>query len=229
MARKKGTSAAATGSDARPEITIEEIPLRRPDRSYAKRNPNHKTLIDLIEEHHPSVRIQGNSDGRIEELPDSPSRDGDDEDENEADEDAEMMEYMYGPSATATYLAVPLSILMFGLDILCHQQYSQEPILRDIAFKCVKALPVFFLITYLFHPRKDYKLAQLLIFAASVAAGCWMVKATNRYAYYAVMKRAPQVGSLWVWTVIEMDKEWALLSLLTVFGWGWYSGYSFMV
>jgi hypothetical protein len=146
MARK---NAKATGSIARDPITVEEIPLRRPDRN-APRDPNRKTLIDLIEEHHPSVRIKGNSSGRIEELPDSPTRsssgDGDneetDDDDDEEEEDGELEEYYYSPAAAATYLAVPLSILMFGLDILCHQQYSQEPVYRDIFFKCLRGFPV---------------------------------------------------------------------------------------
>jgi hypothetical protein len=92
----------------------------------------------------------------------------------------------------------------------------------------LRGFPVLFLLTYLFHPRKDNRLAQLAAFVASVAAGVWMVKATNRYGYFKVMKRAPQIGTLWVWTVMEMDKEWALLSLVGVVAWGWYSGYSFL-
>src|SRR5690606_1988481 len=108
------------------------------------------------------------------------------DDDNE--EEGEAEEYYYSPAAAATYLAVPLSILMFGLDILCHQQYSQEPVYKDIFLKCLRGFPVLFLLTYLFHPRKDNRLAQLAAFVASVAAGVWMVKATNQYGYFRVMK-----------------------------------------
>jgi len=44
-------------------------------------------------------------------------------------------------------------------------------------------------------------------------------------AYYAVLKRAPAIGTLWVWSVVELELKWALVSVLGVGAWGWWMGY----
>lgn len=47
----------------------------------------------------------------------------------------------------------------------------------------------------------------------SVCSGCYLIHITNTYGYLAVMKQAPPVGCLWVWSVIELQLPWAVLSL----------------
>lgn len=43
-----------------------------------------------------------------------------------------------------------------------------------------------------------------------------MVHATNRYGYYAVMKKAPGIGTLWIWCVVELDAILAFFSCMIV-------------
>ena len=47
----------------------------------------------------------------------------------------------------------------------------------------------------------------------SIAAGCYLIQITNVYSYYHVLKQAPPLGVLWVWSVIELDLSWALWSV----------------
>jgi len=61
--------------------------------------------------------------------------------------------------------------------------------------------------------------------ALSVGAGTWLVYASNEDPYMAVMKKAPPLGTLWVWAVVEMRWEWAVGCLGVVGGWGWWQGY----
>jgi len=42
----------------------------------------------------------------------------------------------------------------------------------------------------------------------------------------AVMKQAPPLGCLWVWSVIELDLLWAVLSLAGAGLFLWIKGYS---
>jgi hypothetical protein len=42
----------------------------------------------------------------------------------------------------------------------------------------------------------------------------------------AIMKQAPPIGCLWVWSVIELDLPWAVLSLAGAGGFLWQNGYS---
>jgi hypothetical protein len=50
--------------------------------------------------------------------------------------------------------------------------------------------------------------------------GAHLVSLTNEASYYAVMKRAPAIGTLWVWCVLEMSLGPAVLGLVGPVGWG---------
>ena len=54
---------------------------------------------------------------------------------------------------------------------------------------------------------------KTIFFAMSVAAGCYLIQITNVYSYYAILKQAPPLGVLWIWSIIELDLSWALWSL----------------
>lgn len=53
----------------------------------------------------------------------------------------------------------------------------------------------------------------------SILLGSQMISISNDAAYYAVMKKAPPVGTLWVWCVLEMSPGFAALGLLLPMGW----------
>lgn len=56
--------------------------------------------------------------------------------------------------------------------------------------------------------------------------GVHLMRLTNEGGYYAVMKRAPSIGTMWVWCVLEMAPAAALLAFVVPLGWGvWYMGY----
>jgi len=100
-------------------------------------------------------------------------------------------------------------------------------------------LTVFALLFYTLHPhssnptilpglpqRFQNALRQVIFFATSVAAGCYLIHVTNSAGYLAVMKQAPPLGCLWVWSVIELDLPWAVLSLVGAGYFLWSGGYS---
>lgn len=62
----------------------------------------------------------------------------------------------------------------------------------------------------------------------SVAAGCYVVKSVNEYSYYFVMKRMPPVGTIWVWSVVEMGLLESVLSCGVVLGFVWWGEYSIL-
>lgn len=100
----------------KPEITVDEIPLSRPPPA-SQRDPNRKTLIELIDEHHP--QLSG---------------------EQKAGEGADG-EYTYGRLEEAFYITMPLIILYGGLDVMCHQQYLQPVDMRETTFASLRAFP----------------------------------------------------------------------------------------
>jgi hypothetical protein len=99
--------------------------------------------------------------------------------------------------------------------------------------------PVFGLLIYFLHPhaanpglvpglspRYQAALRQTIFFATSVYAGCYLIHITNTAGYLAVMKQAPPLGCIWVWSVIELDLPWAVLSLVGAGAFLWQKGYS---
>ncbi|KAI5811019.1 hypothetical protein DFH27DRAFT_531069 [Peziza echinospora] len=200
---------SASVSDDSPEtegFTITEVPLSLPNRT---RDPKHKTLLDIVDERRPR-----DAQGR----PIDAHKKG----ESGVDEDGEDL---VGPFAQAFFYNVPLIFLLFAFEVIVHQQYRQELDLKKITFKCLKAFPIFLTLIYQTHSYRKHALAQAALFAFSVGAGCWLVHATNRYGYYAVMRQAPPVGALWIWAAVEMNLSWLSASCVAVCGWVWYGGY----
>ncbi len=83
------------------------------------------------------------------------------------------------------------------------------------------------LLVYFLHPpeRTRQTLTQIFFFCVANIAGCYLIYAANTQGYYAVMKRAPPLGTLWVWSVIEMKLPFAVGSLLIAGTYVYYGEY----
>ncbi len=75
-------------------------------------------------------------------------------------------------------------------------------------------------------PRYQAALRQLIFFTTSSYAGCYLIHITNTSGYMAVMKQAPPLGCLWIWSAIELELPWAVLSLTGAVAFLWQRGYS---
>lgn len=100
---------------------------------------------------------------------------------------------------------------------------------------------VILLLFYILHPhptpspflprlpqRYSYVLHQLMFFLGSVLTGCYLIHITNKYNYYAVLKQAPPLGCMWIWSVIELDLKWAVGSLICCGAFLRWGGYSYL-
>lgn len=210
--RAQARTKAATGND---------VTLSQPDRD----GPKQKTLLEIAAEREllgsfsgsttPSITTTKiNADGSLTTTDDLPAeaRDG-------------IVSYLDIALYTTT-----LTLLNFTLTVLVEHQYASEaPNLRSLFYSSTVASPTPILLLVLvaiLHPRSPYLVTQLLFAVLSIVAGGWLVHASNRDPYLAVMQRAPPLGTLWVWAIVEMRWEWALGCLGVVAGWGWWNGYS---
>ncbi|MCJ1349827.1 hypothetical protein MMC31_008068 [Peltigera leucophlebia] len=122
-----------------------------------------------------------------------------------------------------------LTILHFTLTLLVHHQYSSKPpslgplFLSSTVFTLTPTL--LFVLVFVLHPRSDHPATQALFAAMSTLAGAWLAYATNEEPYMAIMKKAPVLGTLWIWAIVELKWEWALATLSILGGWGWWKGY----
>ncbi|KAM0818534.1 hypothetical protein AB5N19_04346 [Seiridium cardinale] len=210
----------------RKERKAAQIPLSQPDRS----GPSEKTLLELAQER----QLFDQADVRQRKLDKKPIV----QDEEEDAEEAEI-------SSTAERIldvmlwSVSLSMLHFTLDVLVQQQYAVELSWIKAITRTLTALFVFFFLMFFLHPHPSsptlvsglpdiYQapLRQAVFFVTSVLCGCYLIYISNTFSYLAVMKQAPSLGCLWVWSVIEMNLLPAALSLACAGGYLWFGGYS---
>ena len=119
-------------------------------------------------------------------------------------------------------------MLHFTLDVLVLSQYRQDVVWSEIAGRLTRMTPALLLVIWFFHiPQvKRFRVARQLVFlVASIAAGCYLIYTGNTYGYYHVMKNAPPVGTLWVWSVVEMELLYAVAHCVAVVGYMWWNGF----
>ena len=138
-------------------------------------------------------------------------------------------------------LASSLSALHFTLETLTIHQYAQElrfpPIFMHALFV---AFPTLFLAIHLLHgrmppfsrlrPSEETQqglevLRQLFLLVVANIAGCYLIQLTNDRGYYAVMKNAPSIGTIWVWSILELGLAGAVLGVLGPASYAWYYEY----
>ncbi|ETN41867.1 uncharacterized protein HMPREF1541_03806 [Cyphellophora europaea CBS 101466] len=142
------------------------------------------------------------------------------------------------PIMDTLLLSLPLSAVHFTLAVLTMHQYAQElrmlPLLWDTIFI---AFPTLTLLVHLFRGHvlpvrvsdgvrtAVLVLRSLVYLAVANAAGCYLLMLTNDRGYYAVMKKAPAVGTVWVWAVLEMGLVGAVAGVAGPAAFAWWRGY----
>ncbi|KAL7905531.1 hypothetical protein GGI35DRAFT_141200 [Trichoderma velutinum] len=200
-----------------------KMKLRQPDRSA----PTEKTLLDIASE-----RSLFEQAARRERQLAGKSEDDEDDEEGKLSPGAERF-------LEALLYTTTLATLHFTFDVLVMKQYGTEIKWNRITVNAGRAWMVFFFLFYTLHasepnqtlipglPRRFQKtLRQMLFFAMSCVAGCALVYITNSKGYMYNMKRAPPLGCLWLWAVVELDLLWAVPSLMVTGVYVWVNGYS---
>ena len=232
MSNRKARRAAAANGNI---TSAADIPLAQPSR---EKPAKHKTLYDIAAERQAAlfpnastaplktnesnpeiITTKINKDGSISHSKEPQHATPEEETEIEKDEE------LPGPLSHALLYAVTFTMLHFTLDVLVHNQYRIS-IGWDLIFqRAATAFPALLLLIYFFRPRAATVWAQALFLAGSVGAGCYLVKSSNEDPYFAVMKRAPPLGTLWIWCVLEQRLEVAVAGLAVVGGYFWWGGY----
>ncbi|KAK3048773.1 hypothetical protein LTR09_009885 [Extremus antarcticus] len=221
--KERRAAARQSGQPISPPSSTPKLKMTQPDRS----GPKSKTFMDIYEEKKHLLDagqpfdpkhtdgLARNESGNILNVG---LNSGNDDDEP------------IGPVGNAVLWALTLSMIHFTLDVLVYSQYRQEIEWAEIFKRTGVVLPILFLVVLVMRSSiaVRFQLAQQVFYlGVAVAAGCYTIHAANRYGYYAVMKRCPPLGTLWIWSVIEMDLPWAAASVGVDMGFLWWKGYSF--
>ncbi|GME43950.1 deacetylase-like protein [Neofusicoccum parvum] len=202
------SSTAATESDL-------GIPMALPDFS----GPKGPTLYEIAEQRMRALNASGapvsSLEGEEVEFPGGGNTFVDDGED-------------FGAGAEALLYAFTLTTLHFTLDVLVHNQYREEITWSEIRWRTAQVFPLLWLTIYMFKTPTAMRFAtarQLVFLVTAVVAGCYCVHIGNMYGYYAVMKRSPPLGTLWIWTVVEMRLVYAVVSVVAVLGYTWWNKY----
>ncbi|GAD96062.1 conserved hypothetical protein [Paecilomyces variotii No. 5] len=180
------------------------------------------------------------------------TNDNDDDKDSTTDPDDTL-----SPLIDTLLLSIPLSAMHFTLSYLAAHQYAQDiPVKKLVNESLFAALPVLTFLIHLSHGHiisfgatdKDSKqpprvfdlsfssirklmfpptLRTLVFLPLAVALGAKLVALTNEAGYYAVMKRAPSIGTLWVWSILELSAGAAAIGVIVPLAWGvWWMGYT---
>ncbi|KAK3952238.1 hypothetical protein QBC32DRAFT_146258 [Pseudoneurospora amorphoporcata] len=202
------------------------IKFQYPDRS----GPKEKTLLELAEERGLFAQAQKKQEENdlkakapnITKIPITKPKAKDDQDNEPPPLSPGAERFL-----ETTLYTMSITMLHFTLDVLVQNQYSADRIVwPKVCMRALQALFVFGLLIYTLHahssnptilpglPARFQNHARQVIFlVTSVCSGCYLIHITNTYGYLAVMKQAPPVGCLWVWSVVELELPWAVLSL----------------
>jgi hypothetical protein len=211
----KPTTAKTSGSSFRPSNELDDdavnLLLKHPDRS----GPKGKTLFELAEERQKELD-KAKPAGWNAKAKDA-SAEADDEEAIGAIGDS----LLYATSMTALHLT---------LDVIVFSQYREDIVWGEILQRAATAWPVFVLLVYLTHVDLSYRfplVRDVTFCTGSIIAGCYLIYSGNKHGYFYVMKAAPPVGTLWIWSVIEMTLPYAALNVVAVLGYIWYNGFDY--
>tara|TARA_R110002003_G_scaffold109_4_gene9124 strand:- start:4509 stop:5180 length:672 start_codon:yes stop_codon:yes gene_type:complete len=208
QSKGKSTASAFANSTELDEDGVNFL-LKHPDRS----GPKGKTLFELAEERQKEL---DKANGRVR---------GDDAASPAAEDEGAI-----GAVGDALLYSTSMAALHLTLDVIVYTQYREEVVFGEIFQRAATAWPVFILLVYLTHVDLSYRfplLRDLTFCAGSIVAGCYLIYSGNKHGYFNVMKAAPPVGTLWIWSVIEMSLPYAALNAVTVLGYAWYNGFDY--
>lgn len=203
--RSKGTSTAFQPSTEIDQDGVEMI-LKHPDRS----GPKGKTLFDRAEERQRELDKE-----RGVQRPTSAQH-------------TYLAEDPIGPLGNALLYSISLATVHLTFDVIVYSQYREEVVWPEVFKRAGSAMPIFFVLIYLLHvdtAKRLPVLRNLFFFTVSVIAGCYLVYSANKHGYFFVMKTAPPIGALWIWSVVEMSLWYAVPSCAVVIGYLWWNGF----
>ncbi|EUC65340.1 transmembrane protein, putative [Rhizoctonia solani AG-3 Rhs1AP] len=115
-------------------------------------------------------------------------------------------------------IAIPLSTLYIVLDLLVQQQYAQQPTIKEEFGRVITNVPILCILIHYTNKRKATPTAQLLLFLTAILAGPRMIWLVNKGSWLRVTRQAPPLGTIWIYTIIQLNLVPAVASLVVVFG-----------
>jgi len=122
----------------------------------------------------------------------------------------------------AMLLIIPFSGILLLMEILIRQQYGKETPMEVVLDRMVPGVPILSLFIFYTTRYKSYRRLQTLIFIISVGVGSRMLWLLNNASWLVNMRQCPPLATVWIYTVLQLDLELAVGSLVVVGGFVWW-------
>jgi len=139
---------------------------------------------------------------------------------NDDEEEYPLAEELFA----ATTLLIPMSFLLLMMYILIHYQYGQHPGWNVITERMLSSIPILAISIFYTNRYKQTRWMQAFLFVLSVASGARMIYQVNYSNWRVNMQQCPPLGTIWVYTVLQLDLGPAVLALSAVAFWVWWTG-----
>ncbi|KAF8505589.1 hypothetical protein F5888DRAFT_1604594 [Russula emetica] len=139
---------------------------------------------------------------------------------NDGEEEYPLAEELFA----ATVLLIPVSFLLLMMYILIHFQYGQHPTWDVITERMLSSIPILAIFVFYTNRYKQTRWMQAFLFVLSVASGARMIYQVNYSNWRVNMQQCPPLGTIWVYTVLQLDLGPAVLALSAVAFWVWWTG-----
>jgi len=111
---------------------------------------------------------------------------------------------------------IPMSSLYVMMVILAHRQYAQEVTVSLLVEQLLSSIPLLSVfIFYTTRYKQDLRM-QIALAILSVFSGSRLIYVVNRTNWTIVMRQCPPLGTMWVYTVVQLDLIKAVAALAAV-------------
>ncbi|KAG2077509.1 hypothetical protein BDR04DRAFT_1088557 [Suillus decipiens] len=124
----------------------------------------------------------------------------------------------------AVVFIIPLTFFLIMMDILIHQQYARQPTAGEIAGRLLTNFPILSIFVFYTTRHKANPRTQVALFVLSLGVGPRMIWLINRGSWLVNMRQCPQFATIWLYTVVQLNLSWALLTLGIIGAWVWFTG-----
>ncbi|KXL46937.1 hypothetical protein M433DRAFT_142868 [Acidomyces richmondensis BFW] len=224
--KERRAAARQSGQPVPPPTATPHLKLAQPDRTPPVPG---KTLLDLYEAKKAALAAAGESSTSKSDTSPPMTMDshGNILEAGLGGPDDEFL----GPLGQSVFWSTALAMLHFTLDVLVSNQYRQDIDFPSITRRSLLMWPVLSALMYLLRARSSSGsllrwARQAFFFVLAGATGCYTIHVGNRYDFYAVMQRVPPAGTLWIWSVIELELLPAVASVGVDLAFMWWKGYS---
>ncbi|KIY73675.1 hypothetical protein CYLTODRAFT_416706 [Cylindrobasidium torrendii FP15055 ss-10] len=116
----------------------------------------------------------------------------------------------------AVLYIVPFSFCLLLMEILVHRQYGREASVSDLMDRMIPGVPILSIFIFYTKRYKNHRKMQFALFIMGSLAACRMMNLLALSGFKKIMKQAPPLATLWIYTIVQLELGPAVLNLAVV-------------